>query len=106
MLVREINLKEIIERKVEYVENSDAYKDTELQDVKKGELKAYREIMEDLEALYEQEFVEKYLKILEQLKCQLETIEYGTHASQVEQLSGYNNAIVFTLTLLNPRYEF
>ena len=25
---------------------------------------------------------------------------------EVEQLTGYNNAIVFVMTLINPKYEF
>lgn len=105
-MVQEISLREIIERKVNYIRNSIAYKDVELENVKEGELRAYKEIIIDIEALSETKFVDKYLKIIEQLKCQFDDEDYGKQVEQIEQLSGYNNAIVFVLSLLNPKYEF
>ena len=47
--VYQINLKEIIKRKMEYIEKSEVYKDIELENVKKGEIKAYTEILNDIE---------------------------------------------------------
>lgn len=105
-MVQEISLREIIERKVNYIRNSTSYKDVELENVKEGELRAYKEIIIDIEALSEAKFVDKYLKIIEQLKCQFDDVDYGKQVEQIEQLSGYNNAIVFVLSLLNPKYEF
>lgn len=109
MLVKEIKLQEIIKRKIEYIERSRIYEGIEFENVKKGEIKAYREIIVDIENIYEEEiFINKYLKTLGQLQERFETIENNGCASNIEteQLSGYNNAIVFVLTLLNPKYEF
>ena len=49
--VYQINLKEIIKRKMEYIEKSEVYKDIELENVKKGEIKAYTEILKVLRLL-------------------------------------------------------
>lgn len=109
MLVKEIKLLEIIERKIEYIQSSRVYDGNEFEYVKKGEIDAYREIIVDINNFHEEErFLNKYLKTLKHLQERFETIEHSGGASniEIEQLSGYNNAIVFVLTLLNPKYEF
>lgn len=54
----------------------------------------------------EEEFIRKYLGIVEQLKEYFERTDNSLDKVEIEQLSGYNNAIVFVLSLLNPQYEF
>lgn len=54
----------------------------------------------------EEEFIRKYLGIEEQLKEYFERTDNSLDKVEIEQLSGYNNAIVFVLSLLNPKYEF
>lgn len=108
MLMYEIRLFEIVKRKLEYIENSDIYKNRDLIYVKEGEIKAYNEILADIEVKEEQEYVEKYLNILRELNKKFEMIDYEAKTNDIEQerLTGYNNAIVSVLTLLNPKYEF
>ena len=106
--VYQINLKEIIKRKMEYIEKSEVYKDIELENVKKGEIKAYTEILNDIEMQNEEMFIKKYSNIVCELNDRLEKTEYKADVNdmEVEQLTGYNNAIVFVMTLINPKYEF
>ena len=102
--VYQINLKEIIKRKMEYIEKSEVYKDIELENVKKGEIKAYTEILNDIEMQNEEMFIKKYSNIVFELNDRLEKTDVND--MEVEQLTGYNNAIVFVMTLINPKYEF
>lgn len=106
--VYQINLKEIIKRKMEYIEKSEVYKDIELENVKKGEIRAYTEILNDIEMQNEEMFIEKYSKIVFELNKWFEETEYKADFNdvEVEQLTGYNNAIVFVMTLIDPKYEF
>ena len=70
--VYQINLKEIIKRKMEYIEKSEVYKDIELENVKKGEIKAYTEILNDIEMQNEEMFIKKYSNIVFELNDRLE----------------------------------
>lgn len=108
MKVQEISLLEILRRKLEYIETSDVYKDNDFLHVKKGEVKAYKEILADIETLDEKGFIDKYLRIVVELNEKIEKLAYGVNVNteKIEQITGYNNAIVSILMLLNPKYEF
>ena len=56
----------------------------------------------------EEMFIKKYSNIVFELNDRLEKTEYKADVNdmEVEQLTGYNNAIVFVMTLINPKYEF
>lgn len=57
----------------------------------------------------EQVFIHKYMGILKRLEKFFENgrgQEPHDNNIEIERMSGYNNAIVFVLALLNPRYEF
>ncbi len=50
-----------------------------------------------------EKFVDKYLKILEELN---QKIDKEKNKENIEKLSGYNNAIISILELINPRYKY
>lgn len=108
--MREITIQDILERKVKYLESSDRceFPETleELKEYEKGERKAYKEMILDCANMSEKAFIKKYFEILEQIKKCFEGEERVSDWDEIEQLSGYNNGIVFALTLLNPRYEY
>lgn len=108
--MREITIQDILERKVKYLESSDRceFPETleELKEYEKGERKAYKEMILDCANMSEEAFIKKYFEILEQIKKCFEGEERVSDWDEIEQLSGYNNGIVFALTLLNPRYEY
>lgn len=121
MLISKITIQDILERKVKYLESSDRCEFSEmleelkeeklkelelLNEYEKGERKAYKEMILDCADMSEEVFVKKYFEILEKIKKYFEGEEKVSDEAEIEQLSGYNNGIVFALTLLNPRYEY
>lgn len=113
-MVKDIKLQQILERKVKWIEECSPFVDLQLTKVEKeemklyeeGERKSYYEMIYDSIHMLEEEFIKKYLGIVEQLKEYFERTDNSFDKVEVEQLSGYNNAIVFVLSLLNPQYEF
>ena len=73
--------------------------------VNKGVIEAYSEILTDIELLTIDAFVEKYLCILKKVLEKLDN-EHNLGDNEQERMSGYNNAIVFVLSLINPIYEY
>ncbi len=107
MCVYEINFEAIIERKVQYIKTSKMYTDIEMKNIKKGELKAYDFILLEMKKLDENSFVEKMVKAFKEVQVYFEQEHLDElQQNEMEELVGYNNAIVFVLTLLNPQYEF
>lgn len=116
MLISKITIQDILERKVKYLESSDRCEFSEtlegrkelelLKEYEKGERKAYKEMILDCANMSEETFIKKYFENLEQIKKYFEGEEKVSDEAEIEQLSGYNNGIVFALTLLNPRYEY
>ena len=107
MYVYEINFESIVERKIFYIKTSKMYAGSEMEHIKKGELRAYDFILSKIKNLDEKNFTEVMLKAFKEVQCYFEQEHMGElQQNEIEELVGYNNAIVFVLTLLNPRYEF
>ncbi|MGA5692797.1 hypothetical protein [Cytobacillus pseudoceanisediminis] len=66
---------------------------------------AYNEMLADVKEMKENEFVSKYLNIINKLAVQFENEEF-TDKSEIDKLTGYNNAIVSILKCINPIYEY
>lgn len=81
------------------------YSEEEYEQFEKGEIEAYSEILTDIELLTIDAFVEKYLCILKKVSEKLDN-EHNLGDNEQERMSGYNNAIVFVLSLINPIYEY
>jgi hypothetical protein len=96
---------DIIERKIHYTNTNSIFDKTEYQDNDKGELLAYNEMLVDVKVMSENEFVYKYLYIINKLAVQFENEEF-TDKREIEKMSGYNNAIVSILKCINPIYEY
>ncbi len=107
MYVYEINFESIIERKIFYIKTSKMYADAEMECIKKGELRAYDFILSKIKNLDEKKFTEVMLNSFKEVQCYFEQENLDKlQQNDIEELVGYSNAIVFVLTLLNPRYEF
>lgn len=94
-----ITLKQIIQRKIIYYEND---KSQENVIVNKGYVRGYNQILVDMD-MEEAEFITKYADIVENLKSAFETVKAE---EEIEELSGYNNAIVDVLGLLDEKLIF
>ena len=66
---------------------------------------AYNEMLADVKKMKENEFLNKYVNIIKKLSIQFE-VEGFNDKSEVEKMSGYNNAIVSILKCINPIYEY
>lgn len=53
----------------------------------------------------ENEFVSKYLRVINRLSRQFENEEFKDE-KEIDKMSGYNNAIVSVLKCINPIYEY
>ena len=98
-----ITLEEIIKRKIKYCANDI---NEELQAVNKGNIRGYEELLKDI-TLSEEEFITKYTaKITELAKLFQEFCAGETISDDVDELSGYNNAFVDVLSLLDPNLMY
>ncbi len=98
-----ITLEEIIRRKIYYCQNNVT---EDMEAMNRGYICGYTEMLADM-YLSEAEFISKYLSILNTLKKEFELIDTEKEPSDnIEQLSGYNNAIVEVLSLLDEKYLY
>lgn len=104
-MTKNITIKDIICSRINFLENNSIFDKNEYKYINKGELEAYREILIDIELITIDAFIKKYVCILKNISKNLDT-EYNLDINECERLSGYNNAIVFILSLINPLYEY
>jgi len=99
--VGNMNLLEIVKRRKLFIENNTIYNKDDFQLMTEGELRAYNEMIIDIQQLDEKDFQEKYLRIVKDIGKAFENEEI-TDKDEIERLSGYNNEIVYVLRLLDP----
>lgn len=96
---------DIIERKIHFTKTNSIFDKIDYQDNDEGELLAYNEMLVDVKVMGENEFVSKYLNIINKLAVQFES-EVFTDKREIEKMSGHNNAIVSILKCIKPIYEY
>lgn len=99
--MKNITLEEIIKRKIAYIQSNP---DAELRDVDEGYIQGFCEMLGDL-SLTEADFTAKYSS---KVQCHQEEIdsvfEGNLGIPNFGRISGYNNAIVEILSLLDTKY--
>lgn len=103
--LNQFTLVDVIERKIHFTKTNTIFDKIDFKDNDEGEMLAYNEILADVKEMKENEFVKKYLNIIKKLAVQFENEEFNDK-SEVEKMSGYNNAIVSILKCINPIYEY
>ena len=103
--VKQLTIKDIIERKIEFTLTNNIFDKIENKEVDDGELLAYKEMLVDVETMSEAVFVAKYFEIMNTIHKQFDNQEIKDE-KKIEKLSGYNNAIVSILELINPIYKY
>jgi hypothetical protein len=103
--LNQFTLVDVIERKIHFTNTNNIFDKTDFKDDNEGELMAYNEMLADVKEMKENEFVSKYLQIINKLAVQFENEEF-TDKRKIEKMSGYNNAIVSILKCINPIYEY
>jgi hypothetical protein len=101
----QLNIADIIERKIQFTITNDIFDNIEYKENDEGELLAYNEMLVDIEIMNEDEFISKYIKAVNEIGRQFENEEI-LDEKEIEKMSGYNNAIVSILTLIDPIYEY
>jgi hypothetical protein len=103
--LNQFTLVDVIERKIHFTNTNTIYNKTDFKDNNAGELLAYNEMLADVKEMKENEFVSKYLNLINKLAVQFEN-EAFTDKREIEKMSGYNNAIVSILKCINPIFEY
>ena len=97
-----ISLEQIIKRRLDYYRDN---KDQELLSLNSGYVRGFNQMLADIN-LNEASFTEKYINVLKSIKEEIETYENIETNETVDELCGYNNAIVDVLSILNIEYFF
>ncbi|HSQ88582.1 hypothetical protein [Romboutsia sp.] len=103
--IKQFNIEDIIKRKIQFTITNSIFDKIEYKENDEGELLAYNEMLADIEIMCEDEFVSKYLEIVEKIGIQFDNKEI-LDEKEIEKMSGYNNAIVSILKLINPIHEY
>jgi hypothetical protein len=103
--MKQFTIIDIIERKIQFTQGNTIFNKIEWKNNDEGELLAYNEMLQDAKLMNEDDFVTKYLKIVNNLSIQFENEEISNE-DELEKMSGYNNAIVSILKCINPIYEY
>ena len=104
-LTKNVTLKDIICSRMNFIDNNNIFDKNEYMHINMGENEAYREILKDIELLTIDDFKNKYKCILKKVSENFEEDNYIS-IDERERMSGYNNAVVFVLSLINPEYEY
>lgn len=99
--MKHITLEEIIRRKIAYIQNNP---DTELQDVDAGYIRGFSEMLADIN-LCEADFIAKYSEKIKRHNAQIDSVFEGDLGiPDFGAVSGYTNAVVEILSLLDTKY--
>ncbi len=101
--VGKINLMDIINNKEKFILNNNIFNKEDYIIYNSGELLAYKEMKSDFCKLNTNQFVDKYLKKIVEIK---KIIDEEKDTDKIEKISGYNNAIVSILELIDPKYKY
>ncbi len=97
-----ISLEEIIKRRLDFYRND---KNPEMLSLNSGYVRGFTQMLTDMN-LNEEAFTEKYINILQNLKRETESYEGAATDEDIDELCGYNNAIVDALSLLNIEFFY
>ena len=93
-----ISLEEIIRRKIAYC-RQDTLDDI---NTNMGYIRGYEEMLTDMD-MTEEKFTEKYLAKISELSTIFENTDYRGNENFIDELSGYNNALVNVLAMVEEK---
>lgn len=98
-----ITLEEIIKRKIQYFKNDT---NEEMVVMNKGYVRGFEESLKDID-MAEDDFIAKYVDKVRELAKIFDKFKDGEIISDdIDELSGYNNALVDVLGLLDEKFIF
>lgn len=103
--INEITFKDIIERKIDFIKKNDIFNQGDFINSNEGEILGYNQMLEDVEILQVQSFIDKYIRILNDINKKIDE-NMVDNVNEVEKLVGYNNAIISVLEIIDPIYKY
>lgn len=100
-LLSRFTLANMIEREIMFIHKQTIFDKAYYQSYDEGRLLAFEQMLEDVRAMYEDEFVNKYLALLNSV-----TDPFKTYEQQDHKLVGYNDAILTIITYIRPEYPY
>ncbi|WP_214794992.1 MULTISPECIES: hypothetical protein [unclassified Exiguobacterium] len=104
---------DVIERQIHFVETNDVFEDLSVEDLHIGQLRnfqtgqllALRAMLSDVMEMKENQFLEKYLTVMDDLNERYKAGEFSSHG-QTDQLNGYTTAVINILSCIDPEFCF
>lgn len=104
-LVKDISIVDIINERMTFIINDSTCRSEDIRSVSNGELQAYSDMLADIEKCTIQDFLSKYILIARELNQKFENGNFKSE-SECETFSGYNNAVIRTIGMIQPELEF
>lgn len=112
--MKQFTIVDIIERQMQFIKSNTVFDKIDFKYNDEGELLAYNEILEDIKIMNEDNFKNKYIKIIDDIEThfdkmneQVNSIEIlNKNKNEVDKICGYNNAIVLILRCINPSFYY
>lgn len=112
--MKQFTIVDIIERQMQFTKSNTVFDKIDFKYNDEGELLAYNEMLEDIKIMNEDNFKNKYIKIIDDIgtHCdkmneQVNSIEIlNKNKNEVDKICGYNNAIVLILRCINPSFYY
>lgn len=99
------SLADIIQKKIHFTESEVIFDRIYYKDLNEGMLLALHEMLEDVEEMHEEEFLNKYVLMLEKSFNQIAEEEMDDDEPSMK-LSGYTQAIFEIVEYIRPEYRY
>ncbi|MCR8746829.1 hypothetical protein [Romboutsia lituseburensis] len=108
--MKQFTIVDIIERQMQFIKSNTVFDKIDFKHNDEGELLAYNEMLQDIKIMNEDDFKNKYIKIIDDIEAHCEKINEQVNSieilnknkNEVDKICGYNNAIVLILRCINP----
>ncbi|WP_214782974.1 hypothetical protein [Exiguobacterium sp. s183] len=104
-LLSRFTLANMIEREIMFIYKQTIFDKAYYQSYDEGQLSAFEQMLEDVTVMYEDEFINKYLTLLDSVTDSFKTSEHQDESIQYK-LAGYNDAILTIITYIRPEYPY
>lgn len=98
-------LADVIRRQIAFIKSELIFKNEDFEDWNAGKLLALDEMLLDIDKLKENDFLDKYLTIMDELNKKYELGGFS-EGNKANFLSGYTTAILDVMICIEPEFEF
>ncbi|WP_445001712.1 hypothetical protein [Exiguobacterium alkaliphilum] len=98
-------LADVIERYIYFIESEAVYTNEHFENQNTGKLSALNKMLTDIEDLNEEEFLQKYLEIMDHLNTRYENGEFK-EKYELNHLFGYTIAVKKIMGCVDPEFHY